>query len=148
MLTDDELSRLSPLAQQFRKQFRYAFPTLLHREEIRNCYELVIPAAHPDVGDLRVRDDQEELTISVGPHHWHVTLSYYEEQTKEPHIPFGAGTANAAIDDLHAILGNVTIFRERNANGRIEHTMSYGPEYSKRSPLLPGEREYRWSGPL
>ena len=148
MLTDDELSRLSPLAQQFRKQFFYSFPTLPHREEFTDCYELIVPAAHPDVGDLRVRDDEEELTLSVGPHHWHVTLSHFDEQPQEPQIPFAAGAANAAIDDLRAILGNVTIFRMRQANGRSEHTMSYGPEYPRRLPLQPGEREYRWTGPL
>jgi hypothetical protein len=46
------------------------------------------PAAHPDVGDLRIDDDDDELTISVGQlTHGHFTPKDYHPPSQEKEEP-------------------------------------------------------------
>jgi len=95
------------------------------------------------VGDLRVRDDIEDLTISVGPHHWHVSLSRFDQEPQEQQV---IRAADEAFDDVRAVLADETIIRLRRTDGRIASTMSYGLDYDHRWPLRSDETEYLWSG--
>jgi hypothetical protein len=142
MLDDKYLSQLSPLARRFRDGFR-ARLRVAHSEEFTDRFELVIPAAHPDVGELRVRDDGDELTISLGPHHWHVPS--FHEGTLD-----GAGleaAVESAVQSIEDVLEHRTILRVTRRNGQITSTTTYAVNHEGISPPTDADREFVWRGP-
>ena len=144
MLDGDQLASLSPLAQQFRSMLTGQLAGVTHTEEFTDRYELVIAPVHPDVGELRVRDDGDELTVSVGLHHWHVPVYLYEEKPEDRRIVLAA---ESAVDGVRDLLEGRTVLRITRRRGQVVHTTSYSIDYADISPAGPDDTEYLWTGP-
>jgi hypothetical protein len=144
MLTNRQLQQLSPLAQRFRERFTEELGQLVYAEEFTDRYELAIPPAHPEVGELRVRDDGDELTISVGPHHWHVPLDLYQDAPETQRVPLAA---DAAVEGVRDVLQERTILRYTRRDGKITSTESYHADYARVRPPTVDDNEYTWRGP-
>jgi hypothetical protein len=144
MASDSIFENASPLGQRFRALFLQQLAYLPYAEEFTDRYELSIPAAHPEVGELRVRDDADELTISVGPHHWHISLYMFDAEPEERRIELAAGTA---VDDLRRFVEGRTVLRVEHRNGQVRSTMSYDPDSAAVELPTENETEYLWTGP-
>ena len=144
MLDDRLFAQLSPLARRFRAEFAEQLSHVVHVETFTDRYELVIPAAHDEVGPLHVRDDGDELTISVGAHHWHVPLYMYEDDPEDERVALAAAMA---VTNVRDVLEHRTILRITRSGWRIASTMSYNIDYEDVSPATANDREYVWSGP-
>jgi hypothetical protein len=144
MLSNEQLNRISPLARHFREQFSREFAQVAYVEEFTDRYELAIPPAHPEVGELRVRDDGDELTISVGPHHWHVPLYLYEDAPEPERARLAAG---AAVDGVRDVLEERTILRVTHRGGHLASTQSYSVDHPGVRPPTAEDKEYTWTGP-
>jgi len=143
MSAEQILEKASPLARRFRALFVERLGHLGYTEEFSDRYELAIAAPHPDVGELRVRDDGDELTISLGPHHWHVPEYMFDGETeaRRPDL-----AAEAAVEDVRGVVEGRTVLRVARRNGRIGSTMTYDPD-AHVPPLAADETEYTWTGP-
>ena len=144
MSTEEIFERASPLARRFRGMFAERLGHLQYFEEYTNRYELFVPAAHPDVGELRVRDDGDELTISVGPHHWHVPLDHFDDVTPDARVELAAGVA---VGDVQRLVEGRTVLRVQRHGSRIGSTMEYDIDHPHIRPLAVDEVEYLWTGP-
>ena len=74
----------------------------------------VVPAAHVDVGDIEVRDDSDELIVTVGE----ITHSHFacydnllSTEVKQQHV------ANAVLDFMDDIFSNRIEFWGRDTDG-------------------------------
>ena len=98
----------------------------------------IFPAAHADVGELKIYDDDVELMVDVGnlthghfsPRNYEVPQAEREEELIERVIAF----LEAAFDD------QIEFWRSDIAGGW--HARGTG------EPLGPNPRRYTWSGPL
>jgi len=144
MSVDEILKRASPLARQFRALFVARLGHLPYAEEYTNRYELSVPAPHPDLRELRVRDDGDELTISVGPHHWHVPLDDFQDAPADRRVELAA---DAAVGDVQRLVEGRTVLRVQRRGGRVGATMEYDIEHPHIPPPRPDEVEYLWTGP-
>ena len=145
MLNDEQLAGLSPLGREFRNRFLRELPSVPHSEQITNRYELVIPPAHPSVGELRVWDDGDELTIGLGEHHhWHVPLYMYDDAAEARRPELAAATA---VDDIRRVLEGRTVLRVTRRAGKVVSSTTYDPERSTIAPPTRDDTEYLWDGP-
>jgi hypothetical protein len=116
-----------------------------YEEHCNEQYELVIPAAHSDVGDLRVLDDGEELTLSLGAHHhWHVALYRYADEPPGDRVRL---TADDAVESIRSVLEHRTILRLTLRDGRVISSSTYQIDYAGVRPATADEIEYCWRGP-
>jgi hypothetical protein len=143
MLDQSCLGQLSQLARLFRERFHARLQTVVHEEHFTDRYELVIRAAHPDVGELRVRDDGDELTISLGPHHWHVP-SFHEGELVGSMLD---DVVEGAVQKIEDVLLHRTILRVSWRNGQIRSTMTYSVNHEGVAPVAEWEKDYVWRGP-
>lgn len=144
MSRDEILGRASPLARRFRNLFVERLGHLPYAEEYTNRYELSVPAPHPDLGELRVRDDGDELTISVGPHHWHVALDRFDHASPGRQVDLAA---EAAVGDVQRLVEGRTVLRVQRRDGRVGATMGYDIGHPHIGPPGEDEVEYLWTGP-
>lgn len=143
-LDEREMARLSPVARSFRLRFAEQLSHVAHREEFTDRFEFVIPPADPEVGELRVWDDGDELTISVGEtHHWHVLLDRFDDQLQERRPDL---LARAAVREIQAFLEGRTILRLTRRNGRMMSSMIYDPERARVRPPTNDDTDYLWTG--
>ena len=143
MLDEARLKQLSPLGRRFREAFRARLQAVAHSEVLSDRYELVIPAAHPDVGELRVYDDGDELTICLGPHHRHVP-SFHEGPLEGAKLD---EAVESAVQDIEDVLEHRTILRVTRRNGQITSTSTYPIDHDGVSPTTDADKEYVWKGP-
>lgn len=97
------------------------------------------PAAHPEVGDLRIDDDDEELTIAVGQlTHGHFTPKNYRTPSQETEEEL----IERAIDFLDEIFHDRIEFWTAGGAG--------GWHARGGEPIghWPNRRRFVWSGPL
>ena len=142
VLNDQILERASPAARLFRALFGDQLGYLRHTEEFTDRYELVIPAPHPELGELRVRDDGDELTVSIGPHHWHNSLHLFDE---EPELRRSELVAEVTVEDIRRVVQGRTVIRVGRGSGS---TKSYDLGATDVKPPSPDEIDYVWTGPL
>jgi hypothetical protein len=61
----------------------------------------IIPAKHPDVGDMTIYDDGDELTIEIGhKHHTHISAYNYGSYAEEERLAMVARAAADFADDV------------------------------------------------
>ena len=102
------------------------------------------PAVHPDVDDLIVQDDGDELTIYVG-RFTHVHLGNYDEGVTENEREQRIVEETLAfLDDIFA--DRIEFFASRFGSGGCRKRD--GKPRGVVSKLLLGPRSYVWSGPL
>src|SRR5688572_6451889 len=119
-LNDDNLESTSPLARRFRAMFLEQFTHLEYVERFTNRYELSIPAPCPELGQLRVRDDGDELTVCIGPHHWHNSLDSFDGESARRQLEL---VAEATINDIRSVVDGRTAISVRQRGGVIGSTI-------------------------
>jgi hypothetical protein len=100
------------------------------------------PAAHPEVGDLLIDDDGDELTISVGElTHGHFSPRSYEKPPEE----WQEQIIGDVIEFLDEVFRDEVEFSSAGA-GKMGGWQTRG----KHHPIArrPEVRNYVWSGPL
>jgi len=99
------------------------------------------PAAHPEVGELQIHDDEEELTIYVGQlTHGHFSPNNYQEplQKREEEV------INRVMEFLDAVFNDqVEFWSAGNRDG-------WNWNLPGEDPIMPrpDARRYVWSGPV
>lgn len=145
MISQSNLQRASPLAREFHERIGVRLRDVEYSEEFSDRYEFSIRARHPAVGELRVRDDGDELTISLGVHHhWHVPEYLFEnEPVNRRHVL----AAEAAVESVASVLENRTVIRVSRESAHSRGSMSYSRASATVKPLTADEEEFFWSGP-
>jgi hypothetical protein len=97
------------------------------------------PAAHPEVGDLQIHDDEEELTVSVGQ----LTHGHFSPNNdQEPLEKREEEVINRVMEFLDAVFNDQVEFWSAGKMG--------GWHPRAKDPVLrpPDARRYVWSGPV
>lgn len=116
------------------------FPNRGLRQEMPPNPCAIFPAVHPDVGNVEIYDDGDELTVVVGNFtHGHFSKynfhDEYSDDEKEQEIVEQVATF---LDDLFA--DRVVLWGSHRSSGGW-----YYPEYAEHEWRY--ENEYVWSGP-
>ena len=145
MTDSGDVGSVSPLMREFCQRFATAFPTLAYTEVFSEQLEIRIPPKHPDVGALCVRDDGDELTMLLGPHHhWHLPTTFFDDSPSELRADL---TAQWAVDQIRALLEDRLVLRVRWNDGKVRSSTTYAVDHPSMKPASGEEREYVWSGP-
>jgi hypothetical protein len=97
------------------------------------------PAAHPEVGDLRIDDDGDELTISVGQlTHGHFTPKEYQLPSQE--------TQEDLIERVLEFLD--LVFNDQIEFGTADRAGSWYARGEEPIGQWPNRRRFVWSGPI
>jgi hypothetical protein len=97
----------------------------------------IFPAAHADVGELKIYDDDVELMVDVGNlTHGHFSPRNYEAPQAE--------REEEVIERVMAFLE--AVFDDQIEFWRTDIEGGWGPRGSE--PIGPNPRKYTWSGPL
>jgi hypothetical protein len=97
------------------------------------------PAAHPEVGDLRIDDDDDELTVSVGQlTHGHFTPRNYQLASQE--------NEEELIERVLEFLDEV--FRDRIEFWTAGKSGGWHPRGEEPLAPRPNMRRFVWSGPV
>lgn len=108
---------------------------------------VTIPAKSPEVGDLTVHLDGDEVIVNVGPHyHTHFETYTIEAETPEARE---LEAAKDAVRFIRDVLDEKVRFRGQFAHGRCLNFSSWYPEKSEGIRRLLGADEvidYAWSG--
>ena len=101
---------------------------------------LLIPAAHPDVGDVEIRDDEDELTVSVGTiSHAHFN-TFGEDISEEASADQIAENVASLLIDL--VNDRVVLWSHQGAGGWRTFDEGEPLEFEPRA------QNYLWSGPV
>jgi hypothetical protein len=144
MLTPDQEGRLDSLEREFLGVLRSRIDPRLYRAEFTDRLKVTFPAKHPETGDLVVRLDGDEVTVSIGlGFHTHFPTFPEDEGSVEERE---RAAAEEAIDYIEGFLADRIVLRLRFKNGEIRSGGTFPVDYPEK-PLARGEKEYLWSGP-
>jgi hypothetical protein len=144
MLTPDQEARLDSLAREFLSVLRRRIDGRLYQGQFTDRLTVTFPARHPETGDLVVRLDGDEVTVSIGlGFHTHFP-TYTEDEL--PVDKREQAAAEEAIDYIEEFLADRTVLRLHFVNGEIRSAGTF-PVDSPAEPLPRGDKEYLWSGP-
>ena len=116
---------------------RTRFPDLAFTGPSGKPPQLTIPAAHPEVGDIVLQDDDEEITAFLG-HFTHRHFSNYDE------IPT-AEKEKLIAEDVASFLED--LFADRIIMWGSPRGMGGSHPIDSSSLRRLGRRKYVWSGP-
>jgi hypothetical protein len=143
MLTREQEERLDSLAREFLSVLRSRIDARLYRAEFTDRLKVTFPARHPETGDLVVRLDGDEVTVSIGLG-FHCHFPTFKEDL--PVDKWEQAAAEEAIDYIAEFLADRTVLRLHFVNGEIRSAGTC-PVGCPAEPLAPGDKEYLWSGP-
>jgi hypothetical protein len=111
----------------------------------RSKKQIVFAAAHPDVGDLDIRDDGSEITLIAGKF-THGHFSNYDDN-------LAAEEKSKQITDdvvvfLKEVFADQVVFWGSHKGGGGWYKRGKPIEWSKTGLLSKPEKEFVWSGPL
>jgi hypothetical protein len=144
MLNANEEARLDSLSRLFRATFRDRLPDAAAIESFDDRLVVTIPAKHPATGDVVVRLDGDEVTISIGSHfHCHFDVHFDEERplTERERL-----AAIRAVDFITGFLADGMILRVRREGDSVV-AAEVSPLRDIKRPPVAGETDYLWSGP-
>ena len=100
---------------------------------------VTIPAAHPEVGDIAIDDDGDELTLHLG-HHTHSHFSPFDYS--RPVAEYADALVDQVVEFLDEVLADrIVIWSSTRGGGSYPR--------GERDPLgFADARHYVWSGPL
>lgn len=131
--------RMSELFEALIPELRARFPGRGLRIEAGPPQRAVFPAIHPEVGDLAIEDDEQELTAMYG----NFTHCHYGPYRFSP-----GTTVRVVIDSLLSDIDD--LFSNRlimwGSHDKSGGLFRFGEEAT--SLWEPGDRRYVWSGPL
>lgn len=137
--------RVLPLREALIPKLREAFPSMGIRED--GPYEplAVVPAKHPEVGDLVLQDGGDEITVYLG----RITHRHFFAQDSEASADASVQAEQIAAEVTEYLRQLLADEIEFYGNGRSGGARSRS---AKRrgflSRLLFGRRTYLWSGPI
>jgi hypothetical protein len=97
----------------------------------------IFPAAHPDVGDIRVCDDGDEVTVYAG----NFTHGHFSNYDDIPEQQKATLISENVIDFLEAVFADRVGFWGSHKAGGGWRRLDIGPQKE------PKAFEYVWSGP-
>jgi hypothetical protein len=104
----------------------------------------VFPAVHPDVGDVEIHDDGNELTVVVGKF-THSHFANYDEGIDDAER--ATRVVDALVEFLNDLFGDrIELYGSHESGGGTRH-LSHGPRGVISRTFLRGQ-SYVWSGPL
>ena len=143
---DDSAPKLDHLSQRFLCELERIMSRESFRTEFTDRLIVTIPARDPEVGDITVWLDGDEVTVGIGQlHHSHFEVCAQPEATLDAREQEAARSATSFISD---ILDERVHFQVQFENGRCRGSSSWYPEHSERLRTLSGVdevREYVWS---
>ena len=80
MMTQIDQSKLDSLSRRFLTEVREAFPDRCLDIKVTDRLKVVFPAEHPDVGEIHVWLDREEVTVGIG-HFYHTHFETYLDES-------------------------------------------------------------------
>jgi hypothetical protein len=116
---------------------RSHFPDLRFTGPSGQPAQITIPASHPEVGEVVLRDDEEEITAYLG-HFTHRHFSNYEDIPAAEKEKIIAENVINFLDDL---------FEDRIIMWGSHRGMGGSHPVDSRSLLSLGRKKYVWSGP-
>jgi hypothetical protein len=143
VLTRAHEERLDSLARQFLNVLRSRTDLGPYQAEFTDRLKVTFPARHPETGNLVVRLDYDEVTVSIGDgFHTHFP-TFGEDIPIDQREQAAVEEAVAYIEDF---LADRLVLRLRLKNGMVRSGETF-PIDAEAKPLGPGERDYLWSGP-
>jgi hypothetical protein len=125
------------LSTRLLARLRSSFPDLAMKVGQPPDPVAVIQAIHPDVGDVEIYDDGEELTIGLGNFtHAHVGSG---EESKDKVVEF-------AVDLLRDLFSDTLVLWGSHSGAGGYYRKGQASSLAKR--LSKGGTSYVWSGPL
>jgi len=144
MLTPDQERRLDSLEREFLSVLRSRFDPRLYQAEFTDRLRVTFPAKHPETGDLVVRLDGDEVTVSIGlGFHTHFPTFVPDELPPDKR---DQAAAEEAVEYIEEFLADRIVLRLHFKNGEIRSGGTFAVDYPEKPPG-PGDKEYLWSGP-
>ena len=147
MTLTPDAARLSSLARRFLAAFANAFPNVQYDATIVDRLFFRVPAVHPAVGDLRIWDEGEELTLGIGDqHHEHHSLYMYSDKAPNDAEDL---VVEHTIDVVRALFEEKLILGFCWDGDRLKWTSTHRSDYTE-SPDDHGGigyEEFTWRGP-
>lgn len=103
---------------------------------------VVIPAAHPDVGDIQIFDDGDEFTIIVG-NFTHSHISDFNAQSQQEAEQQSVNNVVGFLEQLFA--DQIVLWGSHKSSGGWYDRERVNMQ---RQRLTEGKKLYVWSGPL
>jgi hypothetical protein len=125
----------------FFKELQEVVPDYEQLVKMTDRPELVIPAQHPETGELHVWLDGDEVTVGIGEYfHTHFSIYDYSSDIRRDNEKEAAGKAVRFIQD---VLADRVVFHVFSRSTGSYYRTSHNPP-----SLKPGDREFIWSGPF
>lgn len=102
---------------------------------------LFIRGAHPEVGDVEIRDDDDELTVTIGLI-THCHFNTFGEDISEEDASAEAIAEHVASFLDHLVNDRVVLWSHEGAGGARTFDEGESLEFE------PGAQNYLWSGPV
>ena len=132
-----------PLRDALVPKLRAAFPTELMRVGGETEALAVFPAKHPEIGDLVIQDEGDEVTVIVG----NITHRHFGSQSPRSSAHIQAEQiATEVTRYLHQLFADEIEFYGNGGRGGAR--VRSDKERGLLSKLLLGKRTYVWSGPI
>ena len=132
-----------PLRDALVPKLRAAFPGELIRVGGEADALIVFPAKHPEIGDLVIQDEGDELTVIVGT----ITHRHFASQSPGSSAQFQAEQiATEVTEYLRQLFADEIEFYGDGSRGGARARSD--KERGLVSKLLLGTRTYVWSGPI
>lgn len=106
---------------------------------------VVIPAVHPDVGDIKIFDDGDEATVIAG----NFTHSHFSDFDARSQAEAEQQTADNVVSFLERLFADqIVLWGSHNASGGWYDRNETDTETPAQQKLTAGKKLYVWSGPL
>jgi hypothetical protein len=136
---DGRLVMAGTLSEKLIPRLLARFPGRGVRLHQGKCPVASFPAVHPEVGDLQIHDDDEELTILVGLlTHGHFSPSNYQEPSEK--------RDEEVIDRVMEFLD--AVFKDQIEFWSAGKVGGWRPRQEESLVRRPDLRRYVWSGPV
>lgn len=121
------------------------FPNRGLRVETSPEARVIFPCVHPEVGDIEIHDDGDELTVCAGNFtHGHFS-NYNEKLSKEQKAE---QIAENVITFLKDVFADQIVFWGSHRGGGGWHQRSQSNKFIRTGSFAEAKKEYVWSGPL
>ncbi len=137
----------SVLAAALHDAFRRALPDAPYTATVEDDQlVLTLPAANPEVGELTIWIDEDEITIGIGEHfHCHFPTYLHDDVAPSNAQQEAVEQAVAYVLD---VLNNRIVLQIHSEGGQVRWSGTYHLDRYPEWKTSPGTRQYLWSGPL
>ena len=142
-------AQLDHLSRELLAQLHRVLPAKALRTEFKGRLVITIQARVPEVGDITIWLEGDEITVGIGElHHSHFEVYTQSADTLDERERLAA---ESAVEYIRDIIEERVRFRVQFQQGRCLGSSSWYPEHSEVGPPLSRAdeiREYVWSRQL